>query len=455
MYGAKNVNNMLFSRRDVQQCIYRLGEVVSRNDLLQFVDALNRPGRNRIIKLWEVVVLDTLSRVSPIRYEQPLLDGQQPDFAFSLFVDGQTVDVVGDIRCVSDRGLDNHNPIQSLSDEVVRVARKKRVNPDKLDIRVRGKVIGPYRDAKMTLSLPTKGSIPAFVRTTITPFLESVKNAPGKSASVNIEQQDAILTVAYNPEQMFFSMGHPSYGVSYSIDRNPLWSALKDKADQLRASPSDSIRLVIICDGDCATLKAESPTGAHFSTRAIVEDFLRRTSTVDAVLLLPVVETHHGIQKNLISLAPAFYPRRAGERVVMSERNEIALRAYLDTFLANMPKPCLNAPSAVNWCEREGFLMGPHGGYSISGNTMKISSRQILETLAGIPSNGLPPLGSSPNAPLPPADWQEHFLRCLQQGRMISKVTVIPGGDADDDVLEFEFGQPDPAIHSFRMPKAP
>lgn len=449
------MNNMLFSRRDVQQCIYRLGAVVSRNDLLQFVDALNRPGRNRIIKLWEVVVLDALSRVSPIRHEQPLLDGQQPDFAFSLFVDGQTVDVIGDIRCVSDRGLDNHNPIQSLSSEIVRVARKKRVDPAKLRIQVQGEVVGPYRDAKMTLSLPAKGSIAEFVRTKIAPFLESVKNASEKSASINIEQQDAILTLAYNPEQMFFSMGHPSYDVSYSIDRNPLWSALKDKADQLRASPSNSIRLVIICDGDCATLKAESPTGVHFSTKAIVEDFLRRTSTVDAVLLLPVVETHHGTQKNSVFLAPDFYPRRAGERVVMSEQNEIALRTHLNNFLANMPKPCLNAPSAVNWCEREGVLMGLHGGYAISGNTMRISSRQILETLAGIPSNGLPPLGSPPNAPLPPADWQEHFLRYLQHGQMISKVTVIPGGDADDDTLEFEFGQPDPAIHPFQMPKAP
>ncbi|WP_336815285.1 hypothetical protein [Burkholderia gladioli] len=139
----------------------------------------------------------------------------------------------------------------------------------------------------------------------------------------------------------------------------------------------------------------------------------------------------------------------------MSEQNEIALRAHLNNFLANMPKPCLNAPSAVNWCEREGVLMGLHGGYAISGNTMRISSRQILETLAGIPSNGLPPLGSPPNAPLPPADWQEHFLTYLQHGQMISKVTVIPGGDADDDTLEFEFGQPDPAIHPFQMPKAP
>jgi len=37
---------------------------------------------------------------------------------------------------------------------------------------------------------------------------------------------------------------------------------------------------------------------------------------------------------------------------------------------------------------------------------------------------------------------------------MISKISVIPGGNTDDDVLEFEFGTPDVAISPFRMPDA-
>ncbi|MGS1126295.1 hypothetical protein ACVCL3_04800 [Rhodanobacter sp. UC4437_H4] len=448
------MSNMLFSRRHAQQCIERLKDVVSENELRQFVDALNRPGRDRIIKLWEIVVLDALSRVSPIQHEQPLSDGQRPDFAFPLLVDGQRVDVIGDIRCISDSGLDNQNPIQSLSDEVVRVARKMRVNPDKLDIRVQGKTIGQYRDAKMTLNLPAKSGIADFVRTEITPFLGTVRSAPGRSASIDVQRPDAILTMAYDPDQMFFRMGHPSYDVSYSIDRNPLWAALKDKADQLRSSHSDSIRLVIVCDGDCKTLKEQSPIGGHFSTTAIVENFLRRSSTVDAVLLLPVVEKWHIFQQSEISLVPEFYAKAGGARAVMTERNEIALRAHLNAFLANMPKPGLSASNAVNWCDKADFLTGLHGGYSMAGNTVKISSRQILETLAGIPSHSHPPLESPPDAPLPPANWQQHFLGYLQRGQMISKVTVVPGGDADDDTLEFEFGQPDPAIHSFRMPKA-
>lgn len=70
------MNTLLFSRRYAQECLDRLGAVVARHELKKFVDSLNRPGRDRIIKLWEVVVLDALSRVSPIQHEQPLSHGQ-------------------------------------------------------------------------------------------------------------------------------------------------------------------------------------------------------------------------------------------------------------------------------------------------------------------------------------------------------------------------------------------
>ncbi|WP_157660605.1 hypothetical protein [Burkholderia ubonensis] len=448
------MNSMLFSRREVQQCIDRLGKVVAERVLLNLVSALNRPGRDRIIKLWEVVVIDALSRVSPVLHEEPLPDGRQPDFAFSIPVDGHAVDVVGDITCISDSGLADQNPVQALFDEITRVARKMRVDPAKIHVQVGGNVVGQYRDAKMTLSLPRKGDIAEFVRKSIAPFLECVRNAPERSDSISVDQQGSLLTISYSPGQMFAGLGYPSYSVSYSIDRNPLWSGLKEKADQLRSSPSDCVRLVIVCDGDCKTLNEESLAGTHFSTRAIVEEFLHRTSTVDAVLLLPIVEKHYTTQQRSISLAPGFYARRGGKRVVMSERSEMALRAHLNTFLANMPVPRLSARNALNRCEMEGFLIGPHGGYCKSGNTMKISSRQILETLAGIPSRGLPPLESRPDSALPPANWQEHLLRYLRNGQMISKVTVIPGGNSDDDMLEFEFGPPDPAIHPFRIPQA-
>lgn len=52
---------------------------------------------------------------------------------------------------------------------------------------------------------------------------------------------------------------------------------------------------------------------------------------------------------------------------------------------------------------------------------------------------------------MPPPNWQEHFLRFLHHGQMISKVTIVPGED-DDDTLEFEFGPPDVVISPFRMP---
>lgn len=81
------------------------------------------------------------------------------------------MDVIGDITCISDSGLDDQNPVQRLSDEVVRVARKAGVDPSKLDVRVKRDTVGPCRDAKMMLGLPAKGGIAALVKTEILPSL--------------------------------------------------------------------------------------------------------------------------------------------------------------------------------------------------------------------------------------------------------------------------------------------
>ncbi|SEV96562.1 hypothetical protein [Luteibacter sp. 329MFSha] len=448
------MHDLLFTRRHVQGCIERLSGVASVSELRKWVNGLNRPGADRLIKLWEVVILDALARLGPIRHEVPLSDGQKPDFSMDLTVSGKKFEVIGDITCVSDVGLDGKNPVDFFCEQLVRVARKKGVNPDRLAVRVHGQTVGPYRDAAMVLSLPSKGNVPALVKSELGQFLTNAGKNPATATSIEIRRPDAELTVSYNPAQMWFSLSRPSYEVSYSIDRNPLASALKSKADQLRAAPEDGVRIVVVCDGDCKTLKEHSPMGGHFSTAAIVEHFLAQRSTVDAVLLLPVVESYrNGV--STVSIHPQLFYRRPTKdqrRPPMDEELGAALLKHLQAMVENIPRPCISATNAVHRLNKDNLLFGIHGGITISGNKVKISSRQVLETLAGIPSRGVTPLDSSPGDPPPPPNWQQDFLRFLHRGQMIKTVTVVPGEGRDDDDLEIEFGQPDPAISPFRMP---
>ncbi len=446
------MNTLLFSRRTTQACIDRLHGVVTENESKKFVDALNRPGRDRFIKLWEVVVLDALAQLGPIDHEQPLPSGQQPDFAFTLMTPDGPRRVVGDITCISDTGFDEQNPIRALSDELIRNAYKLGVDPAALDLQVEGRTHGAYRDAKMVLELPTKGQVPRFVKRDIVPFLSRIKKAPTVSDFIRIDTAAATLTVGYQPGKQYYSMGHPSYDVSYSIDRNPLWVGLKKKADQLRSSATDSVRVVIVCDGDCKGLKEKSPMGGHFSTKAIVEDYLRRNATIDVVLLLPVVEIHHSLQPSRVEIQPYFATRTNRNRPALSGTVSAALVSHLQRMVDHLPVPRMSAPNAVNRCNDERLLFGLHGGYIWSGHKMSISSKQLLELLAGIPpETPKVPKGAKVEPMLPP-NWQEHFLRYLMRGQMISKVTIVSGGETDDDTVEFEFGPPDVAISPFRMP---
>jgi len=443
----------LFSRRDTQAAIDRLAGIVTDRDLQVMVDDLNRPGRQRLTKIWEVVLLDALANVSPIRHEQPLADRRKPDFAFGIAVSGLQVEVVGDITCVSDVGLDKENPVEHFSGELSRVARNMGVDPNKLYTSVHGQTQGEYRDAKMVLSLPSKGETTAFIKKYISSFLRGVAKDKENPASINLSFDSIGIAVAYNPSQLASGMHHPSYDVAYSIDRNPLAAALKDKADQLRKAPEESIRLVIVCDGDCATLRQSGGMGTHFTAKAIVEDFLRKTSTVDAVLVLPIKETGHGENKQL-SVDCLFRMRPSGRtRPALDLDTRQALMERLQASLDVLPKPVMSAPNARHRINKTDLAFGPHIGYWSGGNRLKVSSRQLLEALAGLPSHGAHRLGTPADAPLPPAAWQEFFFSHLRQGHMITRVTVIPGGDTDDDTLEFEFGPADPAISPFRMPR--
>jgi len=448
------MHDLLFSRRYTQDCLDRLGPVLRRDQLKDLVDDLNRPGRKRLSRLWEVAILDALSRLAPVRHEVPLPNGRKPDFAFDLPVEAGSVEVVGDITCVSDSGLDKDNPVAYFSQELARIARRKGVDPDRLAVRIAGKTEGKYRESRMSLNLPSKGALVAVLKLGLGRFFAAVSKAPDTQAATSIEQDDTVFTIAYNATQIASSINYPSYDVAYSLEHNPLAAGLKDKADQLREAPHDCIRLVVVCDGDCNTLKQTSSVGGHFTARAIVEHFLRRTSTVDAVLLLPIREAWSP-GRSVVSLDCALYRRvTAGRRPALSDARHGALLDHLNTFLKLMPHPVLSAPNAAHQCNKTGFSYGLHGGYWQSGNILKVSSRQILEALAGLPSHGLPPPDAPADSPLPPPDWQEFFRDFLFGGKMISKVTVVPNDGTDDDTLEFEFTSPDAATSPFRLPKS-
>jgi hypothetical protein len=154
------MSNFVFSRRAIQHTLDQLGSVLTNDELEPIVQRLNRVGSQRLHAMWEVVMLNALARVGTLHYERSLPGGRRPDFQLDVAEnDGSHLSIVGDILSVSDAGLDEQNPIDTLSDELARLAVKAGLKAAHFAYRVGGGRVGRYNDARIQLSLTNRGDL--------------------------------------------------------------------------------------------------------------------------------------------------------------------------------------------------------------------------------------------------------------------------------------------------------
>lgn len=439
------MTELVFSRRALQQCLFDLEAVLSASAHADLIERLERRGKGRLPAMWEVVWLHALSSVATIVHEGPLRDGRRPDFAFSLHNAGG-IQVLGDITSVSDKGLHESNPVSSFWDGVVAIARKHGINPDRLQYRIGDRKVGVYPDIRTVLMLPARKDMQAFLKEQVTPFIRRIaRDKPAKDLW-QFSSEDVRLSLGYDEKQEYAAGGHAVYNLPRSAKRNPIATALEKKARQLRGAPSDSLRLLILCDAGCYALNSVPWGGDSLTAGQVVQNFFRTSSAIDAVLLVATepVERYklHDRRVRLNFLWGA----RPHARSPDLARALPELRKLLDAAIAMMPQPMLDPQNASYRVDRPGYGHGSLG-MEMSNNKIRISARQVLELLAG--KMTFEQLAH--NYRWGDADgWGNPFAYELQRGRTITATKIDPGGDADDDWFEFEFGRPDAAIGPFR-----
>jgi hypothetical protein len=151
----------VFSRRAIQRCVDELQGVLSHDQLQGLVKRLNQVGRDRFAASWEVCLLHSLSRVGTIFHEVPLSGGRKPDISFT-YAGENAVGFIADVTAISDEGLHSANPVQDLSRELVRLARRIGLDPNHLRYEVSGQQTGPYGYQKTKLRLPPQGEVAGF-----------------------------------------------------------------------------------------------------------------------------------------------------------------------------------------------------------------------------------------------------------------------------------------------------
>jgi hypothetical protein len=435
----------IFARRNVQNALDRLSETLSVKDLGHLVNSLNERTFKALATEWEIMMMDALSPLGTLEHERNCGGTRLLDIVFSGAGE-LNVEFAADVRTVSDANLEDENPIEPLRKETYRLARKVGLSGAGLDLRVESEEVGPYGDRKERLMLPTKSEIPDFVRAQILPFLRQIKAEPDRDRDMQCVQPGVQLRLRYNSqEKEGSSAGWTDYSVPYSPDRNPLYHALKAKADQLRGSGWQGLRGIIICDGGCSALKERSRINNAFGCREITDHFFERHKrTVTFILVIEIVERHQsfGAPPQILLEPKLFW----NPRHFPTDKDRIA--KVFTAMMHRLPPPMMTPRNALNRLAGKNSNIGDsfYGGCKMKGNEIKISARTLVELLAGT-------LDQKRFLEDHGAIVSGFFNRQILNGNTIDSVNLEQCEGKDDDWIILKFDGPDAAISPFHLPK--
>lgn len=437
---------MIYQRRALQRRLDELREVLDGEVVDKLAERLNRAGKDRVAAMWELVVLHGLSKCGSLQNEVALVSQRRPDI---LFEQG-ALRLTAEVTTVSDEGLDKDNPYHELSQLIEAAKNKLKLPIGGLDMRVRSKHESTKRGIRTVLLLPPRGKLQEFVRQTIVPQLREQMTAGKFPLRIAIDDDDVGLDITIDPTKSpFSSCGFAAYDVPKIKDRNPLYSALKAKTEQLRGA--NGITGVIVGDGDCVALSGRSANWDEVSTKLIVAEFFRQFSSVDFVLLLSVRESRHG-------WAPYPPPVRQNDASLFV-REGCDARSKLNTLFQAMiehfPKPAMMPVNGALRAREDDYDLGHHGGYSMSGSSVvRLGLREFTEIFAGLRTlqdNGAKYVEAVRKLPQEPNYLQAIVLRNLMAGRLPESIEIIKTDEEDnDDWVEIRFGEIDPAIAPLR-----
>lgn len=237
---------MIFARRALQRRLDELRTSLGNEVADGLAARLNTPGSDCMAAMWEAVVLHGLSRHGHLTNEQPIPSGKRPDILFN----NDQITFVADVTTVSNDGLDEANPYYELSQQIEAAKTKLGMPIGGVDLRV-GSRREPVKGGTRTrLTIPPKPRIRSFVEAEIVPLLRAHIQSGDDVFRVAIDDGQIDIQVTIDPARGSFSSGsYAAYDRPASLTVNPLWNALRKKAEQLRSA--EHLKGIFVCDGGC------------------------------------------------------------------------------------------------------------------------------------------------------------------------------------------------------------
>jgi hypothetical protein len=422
---------------------------VSAQGLGDWIQRLNKVSDDYVAVEWEVVLLRAFAKFGKIMHEPPL-GGRPIDLVFESF-DGK-VKFGADIAAISDDTLHERNPVDRFRDELSRRIRKSKIQTGRFLFEVGEEQPVPWRGIgrKRRLLLPAVNQFQTVVfNAAFDGYLEAIRKSPNQVHNHNVHHPSPAvkLVIQYQPG-VGSGVGTLSYGVYTGTtvkDDNPLFNRLKEKAVQLRQSGYSGLRGIVACDRG-SRIFADLADWSTYKMVEVVEEFFRQNTSVDFVLTIGVKSTSSTFGRGFhLNFDPKLFVRDTSESWV-ADLDRLCAQAV--SSLPAMHQTPENAVNEMKWNQSTLRTKPFLGGSMLSGNTIRISTRELLDLLAGkLDQNRFAEHHKIANG--------ENIFKVYQsKGKMIERAEVGRRKDEDDDWITFEFSDSDPAVSRFRVPKS-
>jgi len=109
----------IFSKRTLQRLLNENSKLMSAVDFQKYVDRFNKDQNGFLSTEWEIAILNALSKVGDVKYEQSFGRNKHPDLFFTSTENPQ-ISFLADITAASDKGYENDNPINDFKKEFMK-----------------------------------------------------------------------------------------------------------------------------------------------------------------------------------------------------------------------------------------------------------------------------------------------------------------------------------------------
>lgn len=437
----------IFAKRLLKEMLSQNARLILDGGLDRQFKALDSGGIASLSVEWEIVILNTFSKIGHVEYEKSFGGKGFPDLFFRP-EDGSAISFLADITTVSDSSYEEESPIEDFIKEACQILRKHKIRLNSFHYEIGDTKVN--RGVK--LKIPPKGQFQTvFKNSEFQSFIAAIKEAPSKPHYISLSSAETEVRFYYDPQKKYGSGRYASINCAHSLTNNPVYNSLKSKAVQLKKSQYKGIRAIFLCDGGCGLLTSSLRDWRSYGLNDIVNEFFRQYSSVDFIAVFAVKEDSHSSfsfgRKIFIEVKPFLNPA--------STVSPEALSRLFENLLPHLPLPVNTAKNAFHKVKDEPEIFGTsfYGGFRVENNIIKIPARGLLELLSERVElkQFLQDHGQAPTD-IHPAN-QNYFALRFNEGRLINDIRIEKSIDRDDDWIVFEFGNPDPAVCKYKIPK--